>query len=172
MATITVDVRNLIGRPLVGNADEILEAVLSNEAPTDDTLADVRAVMGKFWGIVLLLAIRDRATSVQYHPWRGAGALSYVVDDIRYEMVPPEPEDAAEIAAAARAMFTRRPGVFARLFGCGPVSCGTVALAVNGPTVWDVICWSSGARSGVEFFRVTPLDPSGPDTSPPASPPG
>jgi hypothetical protein len=155
MATIAIDVRDLIGRPLAGDADEILNAVL---ADNPDPPADVRTVMGKFWGIVLLLAVRDRAASVQYHPWRGPGALSYVVDDIRYEMVPPEPEDTAEIVAAARALFTRRPGPLARLFGRGRVACGTVTLTAGSPTVWDVVCWSSGARAGVEFFRVTPLE--------------
>lgn len=171
MATITVDVRDLIGRPLAGNADEMLEAVLSTDTPTNDTPTDVCTVMGKFWGIVLLFAIRDRATSVQYHPWQGEGALSYVVDDIRYEMVPPEPEDTAELVAAARALFTTPPGPLAGLFGRGRVSCGTVTLDVNGPTVWDVVVWSSGERSGVELYRITPLEePLVTENPSPASP--
>ncbi len=165
MAAIAIDVRDLIGRPLAGDADEILKAVLSDDTPTD-----VRSVMGKFWGIVLLLAVRDRATSVQYHPWRGEGALSYVVDDIRYELVPPASEDTAEIVAAARALFTTPPGFLARLFGCGRVSCGTVTLDANGPTVWDVVCWSSGERSGVEFFRVSPEPTESESRTTPAEP--
>lgn len=59
----------------------------------------------KFWGLVLMLALRDKASSIHYHPWRAEGALSYVVDNVRYEMVPPPAEFASECVDAAFSLF-------------------------------------------------------------------
>jgi hypothetical protein len=52
----------------------------------DDPLADA---CKKLWAIVLLLAMKDRATEVRYEPWRPEGALRYKVDGVYYDMVPP-----------------------------------------------------------------------------------
>lgn len=160
MAEIVIDVMDLIGplRPASeikdGEDDDMLVVFSSNDP------AELDAGFRKLWGMVLLMAVRDRATSVQYHPWRGAGALSYVVDNVRYEMVPPPTEYAVTAADAARSAFTESAGFFARLLGRDRASCGTVRLNVGGnPIVWDAVWWSSGERSGVELFRVTPLEP-------------
>lgn len=129
------------------------------------------------------MSVRDRATSVHYHPWR-SDPLSYVIDDVRYEvglnkeyfglsegrpividnvryeMVPPPVEYAAGIVEEAQLAFTPLPGSVARLFGRRRAACGTFTLVVGGnPVLWDAVVWSNGERSGVELFRVTPLEP-------------
>lgn len=115
---------------------------------------DVTAVR-KLWGMVLLMAVRDRATSVHYHPWREYGALSYVVDYVWYRLVPPACEFAGRIIEVARELFTPAGGWFRR---SGP-ACAAVELDVWGNRyVWDAVVWSSGPRAGVELFRVTPLE--------------
>ncbi len=35
----------------------------------------------KLWGMVLLLAVDDKATSVHYHPGRPDGELTYIVNN-------------------------------------------------------------------------------------------
>lgn len=159
MAEIVIDVMDLIG-PLRQTSeikddedDDMLVEFSSNASQ-----AELSAGFRKLWGMVLCMAVRDRATQVQYHPWR-KDPLSYVVDNVRYEMVPPPVEYAAGIVTEARLAFTQRPGFFARLFGRGRVSCGTLSLIVGAPFVWDVVVWTIGERSGVEFFAVTPVEP-------------
>jgi hypothetical protein len=121
-------------------------------------LSDDSAALGKLWGMVLLVAVRDHASSIHYHPWREDGGLSVVVANVRYVMVPPPPHLVGPLIAVARSLFTRpgRSGWFSRGAGGGPV-CKTVELDVWGHTsVWDAIVWSSGERSGVELFRIEP----------------
>lgn len=43
----------------------------------------------KFWGMVILLALRDRASEVRYEPSRGDRSLTYRVDGMDRDMVPP-----------------------------------------------------------------------------------
>ena len=143
-------------------------------APTEDDmlvpLSGDPAVLGKLWGLVLLLAIRDAATSVHYHPWREDGGLAFVVANVRYAMVPPPADLAEPMVAVARSLFTAadRGGLFPRLgLGgrSGPV-CSTMELDVWGNVYfWDAVVWSSGPRAGVELFRIAPVVPE-----PPAAP--
>ena len=43
----------------------------------------------RLWGMVLLLAIKDQATSVTLDPGRGEFALTYVIDGQEFGLVPP-----------------------------------------------------------------------------------
>ena len=165
MSEVVVNVEDLIGplRPTGTSADDDMLVVFS----PDDGPAELAAAFRKLWGMVLLMSVRDRATSVHYHPWRGEGALFYVVDNTRYEMVPPPAEYAGACADTARTSFITPAGFFARLFGRERAACGTLTLTVGGNLiVWDVVCWSSGARRGVDLFRVTPLEPREERTNP------
>ena len=45
----------------------------------------------QFWTTVLLLAIRDYATSVQFRPSLGVDCLSLTVAEVDYSLVPPDP---------------------------------------------------------------------------------
>ncbi len=122
-------------------------------------LCDDPAVLGKLWGVVLLLAVRDHAESVQYHPWRPDGGLSYVVAGVRYALLPPPDHLAGPFIAVARSLFTRAGrGRDGRWLG-GP-ACGAFELRMWGHVfVWDVVMWLSGERAGVELLRVAPAVP-------------
>ncbi len=143
----------------------------SNDAPDDDDAmlvtfdgdrAHQRYAYRKLWGMVVLLALRDKASSVHYHPWRGGGALAMIVENVRYEMVPPPHEYADVCMEVARTLFTqpRRSGLFSRLWQHrleNTVS-STVRIEWDGWTsFWDAVCWSSGERAGVELYLITPL---------------
>jgi hypothetical protein len=114
------------------------------------------------WGVALLLAIRDDASSVQYQSWREDGTLAYISHGTRHILYPPSSKAAREFAAAARAIV--KPGwrgLLARVvWWLGGAVAGRFTLDIGyGVTVvWDVVIWSSGERFGVDFFRVSPLD--------------
>ncbi len=114
----------------------------------------------KLWGYVLLMAVRDKASSVHYHPWRGDGALAYVVANTRVEMRPPHPSAAERCVAAARSLLGHRCGLLGRiLVGQLNLACGSLILGVAEHRIeWEVVCWWSGGRFGVEFFRITPIE--------------
>ena len=127
-------------------------------------LTDDPAVLCKMWGMILLLAIRDHATSVHYHPWREDGGLACVVANVRHVLEPPPAELSGAVIAAARSVFTpaARGGLLARLGWRrrAEPACSSVELDVWGNVlVWDAIVWSSGERAGVELFRVAPAVP-------------
>jgi hypothetical protein len=164
--------------PLVVRLEDLIGGLASVKRDEDDGLLisfcphPVRGPVQarKFWGLVLLLSVRDRATSVHFHSWRIDATLAYIVDNVWHEMVPPPTEYTGEIIGAARALFTapRRSGLFSRLAGrsADQPACAPVSLDVYGvPIVWDVVCWSSGERSGVELFRITPLEAPPPGRS-------
>jgi hypothetical protein len=114
----------------------------------------------KLWGYVLLMAVRDRVSSVHYHPWRGDGALAYVIANTRVEMRPPDAGWGERCVAAARSLLVRRRGFIGRILFAQPhPKCGTLVLGVEEHRIeWAVVCWSSGRRFGVEFFRITPIE--------------
>jgi hypothetical protein len=128
--------------------------------PTDEDmvvpLSDDPAALAKLWGLVLLLAIRDGATSIHYHPWRADGGLAYVVANVRYAMVPPPADLAEPMVAVARS-------VFAGGGRSGP-ACSTMEVDVWGNVyLWDAVVWSSAARAGVDLFRIAPAVPEPPN---------
>ena len=105
---------------VVVRVEELIGFRDSQPASDDDMfveLTDDPAVLGKMWGMILLLAIRDHATSVHYHPWREDGGLAYVVANVRHVLVPPPAELSGAVIAAARSVFTpaARGGLLARL---------------------------------------------------------
>ena len=146
----------LITRPLPA-------AVVAAQSPGDDILLPLTehpAVLARFWGMVMLMATRDHAQSVHYHPWRADGGLAYVVHMVWYAMVSPEPELAGPVLAAARDLFVR-PAWGGWLRRRGGVQCGSVELEVVGNRfLWDAVAWSSGGRAGVDLYRVSPPAPS------------
>jgi hypothetical protein len=135
-----------------------LTGIRDSSAATDGDmcveLTDDPAVLGKMWGLVLLLALRDSATSVHYHPWRADGGLAYVIANVRYAMIPPPTELAGSVVAVARSLFTGSGR------GGSGAACSSVELDVWGAAfVWDAVVWCSGERTGVELFRVAPPVP-------------
>ena len=112
----------------------------------------------KLWGMLLLMAVRDNASSLHYHPWRGDGALAYVVRNVRQEMRPPSPDSAERCIAAARSLMVRGRNRIRRILsGRWNPACESLILGIGGHEIeWEVVCWSSGGRIGVEFFRVAP----------------
>lgn len=132
---------------------------------TDDIEFDDPRAFPRTWGMLLLLAVRDRAASVHYHPWREYGSLAYIVDNVRYEMVPPPFELAGRMIDTARAIFIPAApggGWFRRSGPPGP-ACAAVELDLWGNRyLWDAVIWSSGPRAGVELFRIAPPVPLAP----------
>jgi hypothetical protein len=118
--------------------------------------SDDAASLGRFWGLVLLLATQYRAASLHYHPWRSDGGLAFIVGNTRYILIPPGGLT-GPIVAAARSLFVSE-GPLTRWFAkCQSGVTGSFAFDVWGQLFeWDVVCWTSGPRCGVEFFRVTP----------------
>jgi hypothetical protein len=113
-----------------------------------------------FWGLVLLLAVRDGARSLHYHPWREFGALYYIIGPAFYELLPPPATFGPVLLATARDIFAPRPSWRERLFGRGASVCTAVALEVGGAWCWwDAVLWASDWRSGVELFRIFPSLP-------------
>ncbi len=125
----------------------------------------------KLWGVVLLTALRDRATSVQYLPWRSNERFTYIIEShLRYQLplttLPPD-EHAAAVIEGARSLFTAPPtrGLLSRFVRRAPESavCSSFTLEVGGWSVlWDAVFWSNGERAGVELIRVTPLEEAPP----------
>ena len=127
---------------------------MNRSVHVNDLLADDAGPGGRLWAFLLLMAIRDKASSVHYHPWRADGPLSYIVDNVRHTLEPPHAEHAEMVVAAARSLIAPHRWLFAdRRTTLG----GSFALQFEGISVeWDVVCWSSGTRMGAEFFRVVP----------------
>ena len=152
-----VSLEDLIARPLPA-------AVLAAEPPDGDStlvpLTDHPAVLAKFWGCLMAMAVRDHAASVHYHPWRADGGLAYVVHTVWYAMASPPPELAGPMIAAARDLFVH-PGRRGWLRWRGKVDCGSVELDVAGRRiVWDAVVWSAGGRTGLELYRISPPAPA------------
>lgn len=166
MASVVIDMDALVGPNVPFETDEDDGIVITfSRDPVDNPAAEIR----KFWGLVLLMSLRDRATSIHYHPWRGDSSLAYIVENTRYELLPPPAEYAADILRVARSMFLApERGFFARLFGRDSAhpACSAVSLDSWGKfVIWDVVFWTTGERSGLELYRITPLEdppPAGP----------
>lgn len=97
----------------------------------------------KAWVMILTLAVRDDATSVEYSLCRlPVGNLWYVVAGTRYEMVPLPDEYAPDIVEAARVLAM--PGRWAALrwrlsglFG-SRAAAGMFGFSINGNVSWWV----------------------------------
>ncbi len=111
----------------------------------------------RLWQMILALAIRDGAASLHYHPWRTDGHLSYIVDGVRYEMIPPPPELARQVATAAGSLICgNRVGAACRRWLGWPVTTvDRVQVVFRGTTTeWAGVVWSAGGVVGVEWFRT------------------
>jgi hypothetical protein len=146
-----VDVRELTGHRNAEEANSDLGLVLTDEP----------VGLRKLWGLVLLIAFRDRATAVHYHPWRGENSLSYVVESIQYYFMAPPSDLADSVIEVALTLFA--PGSQDRSAGGARHRnearsiCSSVELNAWGDvTVWDVLVWSTGERQGVDLYRITP----------------
>jgi hypothetical protein len=164
-------VRNWRAEDLIGLGGSPVDS-LDADAWGVVELSDDPAVLRKLWGLVLLLAVRDRAASVHYHPWRPDGGLAYIVANVRYVMVPPPAGLAGPIVAAARS-FIASPGPVGRWVAGrrGAVS-GSFTLDVYGQQFeWDLVGWAAGPRCGADFFRVAPPAEASPAEPPAAADP-
>lgn len=114
--------------------------------------------MHKLWVYLLAISYVDGASALQYHPWRGEEeSLAYIVKGVRLLLVPPPTRVGWQVIAVAQTLFTPPPRKW--WFGRpapGP-ACGVVEFDMSGVvSVWDAVVWTTGERSGVELFRVTP----------------
>jgi hypothetical protein len=159
MAPIVVRGEELLGDPAT-RPSGANGALLINFGETVALPSEIR----KLWGAVLTMAVRDRATSVHYHPWRTDGRLTYVIEGRqRYEFIPPPEVHAVTIIEGARSLFTAPParGLLSLFVQRAPepAVCSSFTFEVGGwSVVWDAVCWSNGERASVELIRVTPLE--------------
>ncbi|MFO0953780.1 MAG: hypothetical protein U0835_22015 [Isosphaeraceae bacterium] len=136
---------------------------LIHDTPLSGTgeLSEDPAELARFWCMVLLMAVRDHASSVHYHPWRDDGGLAYIVGENRLVLEPPPYRLAGPLLAVARSLLTGTgwvgsPSRHGWFEGAGAV-CSSVVLDIHGDRFpWDAVLWSSGERSGVELFRAAP----------------
>ena len=125
-----------------------------------DLLTNRDQPAGKLWGMTLLMSIRDLASSLHYHPWRVDGPLSYIVSNVRHVLRPPPNEWAESLITSARSLFFSRRGLLSRLFAATPKTrCQPFILMLGSrekaiEAKWDVVYWSSGRRSGLDFYRL------------------
>jgi len=112
------------------------------------------------WAWHLRLAVRDRATTLEYLPGRPSdGNLWYVVAGTRYEMVPLPDNYTTAYAEAARSLLM--PGRWATLrwrlgglFG-SRAAVGVFGYSINGNVSrWIGRVWQVGGRQGVDFRRL------------------
>jgi len=149
---------------------EIPASSSKDDAPDDDEMlvtftgdrSNLREAYRKLWAAVLMMALRDKAASVHYHPWRDGGALAYICENVRYEMVPPPAEYAGVCIDVARTLFTqpRRSGFLSRLRQQRSENtvCSAMRVEFAGwASLWDAVCWSSGERAGVDLFLIRPF---------------
>lgn len=111
----------------------------------------------RIWRMILAMAVRDAATAVQYHPWRPDGHLAYVRAGVRHSLVPPPPELARQVMAAAGSLIcgTWFGRVSWRLFRCPLRASGRVMLAGEyGLSEWAGVVWSAGPAFGADWYLL------------------
>ncbi|MFO0822236.1 MAG: hypothetical protein U0792_03820 [Gemmataceae bacterium] len=148
---VVVDVEELLGPMLAKNgSDDDDMLVTFNE----DGCNSVECFK-KLWAMLILMAIRDKASSLHYHPWRKDGVLAYVVENTRYEMVPPPAKLAQACFEVARLMFMPPDQQQFWERSAEHAACSAVRMEFEGwASLWDAVCWSSGERVGVDLFLV------------------
>jgi hypothetical protein len=116
-----------------------------------------------FWYMTLLMAIRDHATAVHYHPWRDDDdRLAYIANGIRCPLVPAPPAQLADaFLGVARSLLTRagQSDEDDRRLGTSDqvgAVCAPVEIVVGDWSfLWDAVIWRSGERSGADFYFVS-----------------
>jgi hypothetical protein len=139
------------GRPVPRTID--LPELPPDPGPDDPWLMEFtidRAGAERMWKAVLAMAVRDRASSVHFHPWR-PDALAYVVGDARHALGQPPSELDGELLAVARELIAPGPDA-------SPADAvGRVLLRTQqGGAEWVGVCWAAGGTEGADFFRLGP----------------
>ncbi|HEX4608936.1 MAG TPA: hypothetical protein VH092_12085 [Urbifossiella sp.] len=122
----------------------------------------------RLWRMVLAMAVRDRALSVHYRPWRPPdGELCYLVSGVCYQLVPPPPALARQVAAAAGALVCgSRLGAATRRWLGWPLRAGGRVRLVGeyGVSEWAGVVWEIGSLpgavgplAGVDWYRLDPF---------------
>ncbi|MBI1830608.1 MAG: hypothetical protein HYR84_04055 [Planctomycetes bacterium] len=107
-----------------------------------------RGPLELFWTLVILLAMKDRATSVEYDRSRGDHALTYQIDGVEYAMVAPDEEIAETIERTVRELVSP-PSFWERVLGHVPIAVqGEFPIAV-GPRLATVEARVDPLRSKV-----------------------
>jgi hypothetical protein len=111
-----------------------------------------RSPAEKLWALVLLLAIRDRATKVCYDGTRDDEALSYDINGNRRFMVPPPKFLTLDLIAAAEEMVAH-PSGWRRLIGWW--RSGSPAASANVEKVAEVAVGPERLALQVAVERMT-----------------
>ena len=106
------------------------------------------------WVALLLMSLRDGATSLHYHSWLGADALSYICSGTRFALEQPAPALAAELVSVWLNRFRRGwawwPARHRSAAGRVRTLCGGMA------DDWYASCWSLPGAEGVDLNRAAP----------------
>jgi hypothetical protein len=111
----------------------------------------------RMWQMILFMAVRDKAESIHYHPWRTDGRLSYIIKQSRHALHPPPESMCWRVAAAAGAMLcgNRLSAATRRWLGWPVGTSGRIRCTCShGPSIWAGAVWSSGLFLGVEWYRI------------------
>ena len=110
------------------------------------------------WGLGLLLALREQATWVFLHSWKGDERFGEVVEGVLYTWTPPPTADAREMLVVARSLISRgdgKPRVWDRLLRQRTVA-SRIHLEADGvPSEWFGVYWAVDDAGGVDFFRLS-----------------
>jgi hypothetical protein len=128
-------------------------------AADGETLELTRDAAGawQLWVTTFILCLRDEATSVHYHSWRGADAFSYVVAGTRHALEPPPPEFAEHMAAAWRERIPRGWWQRLRRAVCpGAAEACEVCTTAGGMAYdWYLVCWSLPGAVGIDLYLLS-----------------
>ncbi len=109
------------------------------------------------WQTLLEYAVKERASSVHYHPWRD-NSLGWIVDGTRQELLPFSTHRSRILIKTAGAMLTRsRAELWSRRFLGWPIRATGLLRYLSDDglmTEWVGIVWSVGSLKGVEWIRV------------------
>jgi|GEM_PF-6854957 len=114
-----------------------------------------RTEMIRMWCHLFAMAVRDRATSVHWHPWREGEALSYIIRTTRYTLMRPPTELNTLTSAVAREFVVpgRIRSTIGRWLGRS-VASRFICVNSLGPSEWCGVWWAIGSINGADFFRT------------------
>lgn len=106
------------------------------------------------WAYSFLVAIRENATSIHFHPWLKGESMSYFNNNggQKYCIFPPPASmDRALLASASRLLGASKPR---KLFSSGSCSGDFSVEHCDSITKWSGVVWKSKVARGVEFYRI------------------
>lgn len=117
------------------------------------------------WMLVLAIAIRDNAISIHWQPWRNGRALSYVVDDVRYYMIPSPKQFDDQVSRMLQSLIApTRIGLALRRFLGMPITGRILCESKTTYSEWSAVAWKVGDIMNVDFYRLDiPISPLGID---------